>query len=145
MGQPCLSQLVAKERRFDIVGTMERKELIRTIYLYLFSLLGLVLIVIGTVRLVDLGLKTWVFKKADQVVVYPEYPRMVKPISEEETALTPEQEEKYKAEQREYQEREREARRERTAANSIALLIVGTPLFAYHWRVIQRAKEDKKS
>jgi hypothetical protein len=124
---------------------MERKELIRTVYLYLFSLLGLVLIVIGTVRLVDLGLKTFIFKKADQVVVYPEYPRVVKPTGETAEKLTPEQEEKYKQEQLEYQEREREARKERTAANSIAMIIVGVPLFAYHWRVIQRAKGEKKS
>lgn len=125
---------------------MERKELIRTIYLYLFSLLGLVLIVIGTVRLIDLGLKTWVFTKADQVIVYPEYPRAIKPgVDSTETELTPEQQEKYKAEQQEYQEKERDSRRQRTAANSIAMIIVGAPLFAYHWRVIQRAKEERKS
>jgi hypothetical protein len=124
---------------------MERKELIRTIYLYLFSLVGLVLIVIGTVRLVDLGLKAWVFTKADQVIAYPEYPRIAKPGAETEGELTPAEQEKYKQEQMEYQERERESRRQRTAANSIALLIVGVPLFGYHWRVIQRAKEERKS
>ena len=127
---------------------MERKELIRTIYLYLFSLVGLVLIVIGTVRLIDLGLKTWIFTKADQVVVYPEYPRAIKLGTDSaatETELTPEQQEKYKQEQLEYQEKEKDSRRQRTAANSIALMIVGIPLFTYHWRVIQRAKGEKRS
>jgi len=130
------------------IKNMERKELIRTIYLYLFSLVGLVLIVIGTVRLIDLGLKTWIFTKADQVVVYPEYPRAIKPgvdSAATETELTPEQQEKYKQEQLVYQEKERDSRRQRTAANSIALMIVGVPLFAYHWRVIQRAKEERKA
>ena len=50
--------------------------LIRKIYLYTFSLVGLVLVVIGGVRLVGLGLKTFVFIKAD---VYYEYP-MSRPV-----------------------------------------------------------------
>ena len=35
--------------------------LIRTIYLYLFALLGLALLTIGGVRFVDMGLKAFVF------------------------------------------------------------------------------------
>ena len=58
---------------------MERKEIIRVIYLYLFSFVGLVLITVGMVRLVDLGLKVYIFKKADQVLIYPEYPYPAKP------------------------------------------------------------------
>ena len=120
----------------------DRKELIRTIYLYLFSLVGLVLIVIGCVRIVDLGLKTWIFKKADQIIAYPEYPRVLKPGTiETEEALTPEQEEKFRIEQLAYQEKEQEARTERTAANSLAMLIVGIPLFWYHWKTIQGDKK----
>ncbi len=71
---------------------MERKELIRTIYLYLFSLVGLVLVVIGLVQLVDLGLKAYVFTKADQYIRYPEYPsvKFVSAPGESEEALTPE-------------------------------------------------------
>ena len=122
---------------------MERKELIRTIYLYLFSLVGLVLVVIGCVRLVDLGLKAWIFKKADQIVIYPEYPRKYIAPGESVKELTPEEEEKYKEEQLEFQTKEKEAQRERTAANSLAMIIVGTPLFLYHWRTIQRNKEQK--
>ena len=57
--------------------------LIRKIYLYTFSLVGLVLVVIGGVRLVGLGLKAFVFTKAD---VYYEYP-MARPMK---VALTPE-------------------------------------------------------
>ena len=47
---------------------------IRKIYLYLFSAIGLIVVIIGSVQLVDLGLKTFVFKKAD---VYLEYPRPI--------------------------------------------------------------------
>jgi len=45
---------------------MEKHSLVRTIYLYLFALVGLTLLVIGTVRFVDMGLKAFVFTKAEQ-------------------------------------------------------------------------------
>lgn len=118
---------------------MDRKELIRTIYLYLFSFIGLVLIVIGVVRIVDLGLKMYVFKNADQVLLYPE-PKVVAPMQEGQTIkeLTPEAQAKNKQDQVEYQTKQQEAERERTAANALAMIIVGTPLFAYHWKIIQK-------
>jgi len=43
--------------------------LIRKIYLYTFSLVGLVLVVIGGVRLVGLGLKTFVFTKITAMIM----------------------------------------------------------------------------
>jgi len=123
----------------------ERKELIRTIYLYLFSLVGLVLIVIGMVRLVNLGLRVAVFKNADRVVSYPVYPRSalkelpteaeIERLSEEEQALF--------EEKQIVAEKENVARnRERTASDSLAMIIVGTPLFLYHWRTIQKNKKS---
>lgn len=50
--------------------------LIRTIYLYLFALLGLVLLTIGGVRFVDMGLKAFVFTKAEEEVrlIYDQVP-----------------------------------------------------------------------
>jgi len=42
------------------------KNIIRTIYLYIFALLGLVLVIIGGVRFVDMGLKAFVFTKAEE-------------------------------------------------------------------------------
>jgi hypothetical protein len=120
---------------------MERKELIRTIYLYLFSLVGLVLIVIGMVNLVDLGLKALVFKNADQPIFYPSYPMKLVSPDAKETALTPEEEEKYRAEQEEAQKKQQQSERERSASNAIAMILIGTPLFLYHWRTIQRDRK----
>jgi hypothetical protein len=121
---------------------MERKEFIRTIYLYLFSLVGLVLVVIGLVQLVDLGLKTYIFTKAEQTVIYPEYP--VKPISTtDQRELTPEETAAYRTAQEEAQRQQNDSQRARTASNSLALLIIGTPLFLYHWRTIKRDKQTK--
>lgn len=124
---------------------MERKELIRIIYLYLFSLVGLVLIVIGSVRLVDLGLKTFIFTRADQVLIYPVYPRPAPLEGEKDEELTPEEEAKFQEEQRKYEEEQRRSQRERTAANSMAMLIVGVPLFWYHWRLVQKIKTSQET
>lgn len=121
---------------------MDKKEIIRWVYLYLFTVVGLVLIVIGAVQLIDLGLKTYVFTKADEPYVYPEYPRTSKALPGEEIAeLTPEEKAKYDAERLAADEKSRQSQRQRTAANSIALLIVGIPLFGYHWTRIQKERK----
>ena len=44
-----------------------RNPIIRTIYLYLFSLVGLGMLVVGSAMIINLALKTWIFTKADQV------------------------------------------------------------------------------
>lgn len=121
---------------------MERKELIRTIYLYLFSLVGLVIVVIGLVNLVDLGLKAFVFKSADQPINYPSYPYPAKVMAPdgEGSAMTPEEEAKYKAEQMEAEKRQRQSERERSASQALAMIIIGVPLFTYHWKIIQKDK-----
>lgn len=122
---------------------MERKELIRTIYLYLFSLVGLVIVVIGLVNLVDLGLKAFVFTNADQPISYPAYPVKVASPDAQGNAMTPAEEEKYNADQAAAQEKQRQSDRERTASNAIAMIIIGAPLFLYHWRIIQKDRKPR--
>ena len=125
---------------------MNKYPLIRKIYLYLFALIGLVLITIGCVRLVGLGLKTYIFTKAD---IYIEYP-MAKPIR---TALVEgdkvegdkagEFEQPTKEEIEEYQNKQQTANRQREAAESLAFIIVGLPLYLYHWSMIKKDKKEE--
>ena len=97
--------------------------MIRTAYLYLASLVGLALIVIGCVSLVNLGLKTFVFKQADQVIVYP-WPRQeLEPAGTEAGAIEQEQ-----IDYQIYREQEQTAQRQRSAASALAMIIVGLPL-----------------
>ena len=113
--------------------------LIRKIYLYTFSLVGLVLVVIGGVRLVGLGLKAFVFTKAD---VYYEYP-MARPVKV--PALEGKAEEfqqPSKEEVEAHQRDQRTANRQREAAESLAMIIVGLPLYLYHWRMVKKEKDD---
>jgi len=138
---------------------MSRYPLIRTIYLYLFALLGLVLITIGTVRFVNMGLKIFVFTQAeeDQYIRYPEPPMPYaaapfekakgdQSLSEEERAQIKTYLEEYKKwkEQRDKIDY-RLVQRHRDASMNIALILVGLPLYLYHWRIIQKETKDNNS
>lgn len=119
---------------------MPKHPIIRKIYLYLFTLVGLALVTIGCVRLVGLGLKTFVFTKAD---VYYEYP-MARPIKTpliiEESQKPTEFEQPTKEEVEEYQQKQKSSNRQREAADSLAMIIVGLPLYLYHWQLIKKEK-----
>ncbi|MGM0482741.1 MAG: hypothetical protein ACQEP6_02670 [Patescibacteria group bacterium] len=110
---------------------------LRLVYLYLFSLVGLVLVIIGSVQLINLGLTTWVFTEADEVNVYP---TQKMPDPESESEVDPEEEKRMEEERAEYLEKERTARRQRKAAEALAMIIVGLPLYLYHWNMIRKER-----
>lgn len=118
---------------------MNKYPLIRKIYLYLFALIGLVLITIGCVGLVGLGLKTYVFTKADMYYDYP----MARPlkIAPAEENKTEELQQPSKEDIEKYQQEQKTANRQREAAESLASIIIGLPLYLYHWRIIKKEKE----
>ena len=115
---------------------------IRKVYLYLTSLVGLVLMLIGAIQLVNLGLKTWVFTKAD-MEYYGEIcdqPRAKVLSTPDKTELEgPTAEEIAKCEQREKERRQ--ARKQADAARSIAFILVGLPVYLYHWNKIKGERD----
>ncbi len=107
---------------------------IRNIYLYLFSFIGLLIVVFGLVQLVDLALNVWVFQDADLYDIGPRYPGAPeKEMSDAEQAA-------YDAKIEEYNRSEQIRSRQRQLSNSISMLLVGVPLYLYHWRIITREK-----
>ena len=96
--------------------------LIRKIYLYLFSLIGLVLVITGCVQLVDLGLKAYVFTAADQYLSYPVAAPAV-PAGNGITPTAPAQ--PTDAQMQAYQDQQTKSQRESTAAEALAMIIVG--------------------
>ncbi len=108
---------------------------IRRVYLYLTSLIGLVLVLIGSVQLINLGLKTYVFTKADDQYYYGACQR---PAALEEGKPVPAFDEKECETQR---SEERSARRQNQAANSIAFILVGVPVWMYHWRKVKDERD----
>ncbi len=110
---------------------------IRLLYLYLFSFVGLIVAVIGTIRLLELGLKVYIFKGADQY----EYARPMVPGTDV-PKISNEESERQEQEQKDIQTRENKRQREREMSGALAMILVGFPLYKYHWNVIQ--KEHKK-
>ncbi|MDD4931488.1 MAG: hypothetical protein PHG66_05095 [Candidatus Colwellbacteria bacterium] len=131
---------------------IKHSSVVRTVYLYLFSLVGLCLIVIGGVRFLDMGLRAFVFPKADEneaVMRVPTYPPFsesdIKKIASKE-GLTEDEKasiELWVLDYKKWQESEVKydyvaMRRSQEASTSIALILIGLPLYLYHWSVVRR-------
>ncbi|MGB0757237.1 MAG: hypothetical protein ACPGO5_02150 [Patescibacteria group bacterium] len=133
---------------------------IRTVYLYLFALVGLAITVIGATMLVNLALKAWIFTEADSdTYYYNERPpslvidrdvELVESLQncDEGCELTDAQLkqidawladyewwlENNKNDQTDFQKR----RRQQQASTALSMIIVGVPLYLYHWATIKR-------
>ncbi|MGE5392552.1 MAG: hypothetical protein ACM3NH_02315 [Candidatus Saccharibacteria bacterium] len=106
---------------------------VRKVFLYLFAIIGLVLVIIGGVSLVDLGLRTYVFTKADSS--YCAY--SIAPVEKTGTEPTAEQQAAEKARC----EEQRVADKQRQASTAIAQIIIGLPLYLYHWNRIRKENQ----
>lgn len=102
---------------------------LRLLYLYLFSFVGLLITVIGSIQIVDLTLKTYIFK-VDEYNYYPE----TVPVEGSKPIMSPD-------ESRKRNEEEQANQRKRQLSNSLAMIAIGAPLYLYHWKTIK--KESK--
>ncbi len=131
--------------------------LIRTIYLYLFALVGLALLTIGTVRFVDMGLKAFVFTQAEDMQRLYQGPGMPYPLErieklQEEEGLSEEEKATIKRWLADYEDWEKRssqtdpvtAQRHRDASTILAMILVGLPLYLFHWRIISRETKGKE-
>ncbi|MFH1610643.1 MAG: hypothetical protein ABIA91_02020 [Patescibacteria group bacterium] len=145
-----------------------KNPIIRTIYLYLFALVGLAMLIIGTSMIINLGLKALIFTQADQQDRYANRPAQVylqdpdmKTVEQlkvcgDTCELTPEQRERiddWLVDYQEWQDSEKNLdsdryilrNRQRQASTAISLILVGLPLWLFHWFTIKRdlrRKED---
>ncbi len=134
--------------------------IVRTIYLYIFALLGLIFTIIGTVRFVDMGLKLFVFTKAEeqqrisykQPIAEPYQLQRIKDVQNDE-GFTEEEKEIIREWLEDYQEWKENAekidyaniRRHQDASSSFSFILVGLPLYFYHWKIIKtETRENKK-
>lgn len=104
---------------------------LRLLYLYLFSFVGLLITIIGSIQILDLALKTYVFR----VTEYSFYPEPVK--QEGGSDLSP-------AEMERRNNLEQTNQRKRQMSNSLAMILVGAPVYLYHWRTLKRETSAKK-
>lgn len=148
---------------------MSKQSLIRTIYLYLFATLGLVLLTIGGVILIELGLKMTIFQKADiDRLSRPIMAPMIieKTIQEADFVsvlekcntdpgcdFTDEDKEliqSWLADYSQWKQQDAEIsyttqQHQRQASRAIALILIGLPLYLYHWTVIKMDIKKSKS
>ncbi len=105
-------------------------------YLYLVSVIALVIAVVGAIILLNMALKTWVFPKADRDYYYggPCYSTKPVAVNEAPAECTPEEE----AKQKQIADDNRSAQKQRDAAQALAMLLVATPVWYFHWRMARR-------
>ncbi len=106
---------------------------IKKAYLYLVSLISLVILIIAGIMLINMALKTWVFPKADQDIYYSA-PMPSTCVDANDLNCKPLSKEEYDKQQRE----QRSAQKQRDAAQALAMIIVATPVFYYHWKLARK-------
>lgn len=138
---------------------LEKHTLVRAIYLYIFAILGLVLVIIGSVRLIDMGLKTFIFKGAEapeqfynRYTCQSSLPFPVEKMQSFQTAddLTVDEKATLKTFLENYEKCQEQgakidylsSRRQQEASSILAMIGIGLPLYFYHWGIIK--KETKK-
>jgi hypothetical protein len=142
--------------------TISKNSLIRTIYLYSFSLLGLILMVIGSVNFLDMGMRAFIFTKADEgmndnymmscppTAVMEKFGK-VDGNASESFNLTIEDKEMMSMWKQDYKNWKDMPKvdyvtqqRHRDASNNLALIVIGLPLYLYHWFVIRKELKNAK-
>ena len=88
-------------------------------YLYLVSVISLVIAVIGAIMLINLALKSWVFTKADQ-----NYYAMTCPVSPDGKSTGCDNSQMVAQDKV-----NRASQRQNTAAQAIAMIVVATPVW----------------
>ncbi len=112
---------------------------IKKIYLYLVSVIALVITVVGAIMLLNMALKTWVFPKADDYGRYPiscAQPAVKNPDGS--VAPAPECDPKFEEQQRKAEEDNRRAQKQSEASQALAMIIIAAPIWYYHWRLARK-------
>jgi hypothetical protein len=102
-------------------------------YLYLVSTISLIIAVIGAIMLINLALKAWVFTKAD--MNYYSTP-CVAPVTVGNTSTGCDQ--ATLDAQAQQAKDQQTSQRESTAAEALAMIIVATPVWYYHWKMARK-------
>ena len=102
-------------------------------YLYLVSAISLIIAVVGAIMLLNLGLKTWIFPKADRNYYSYPCPATVEPNGKavicDQAALDL---------QRKQDEENRSSQKQSEAAQALAMIIVATPVWYFHWKMARK-------
>jgi hypothetical protein len=104
-------------------------------YLYLVSVISLVIWVIGGIQLLDMGLRAAVFQKADRDY-YGGYCSSAKPVGPD--GRTPECTPEEEARQKQIAEDNRAAQKQRETAQALSMIIIAAPVWFFHWKMARK-------
>ncbi|MEK7652156.1 MAG: hypothetical protein AAB351_03080 [Patescibacteria group bacterium] len=111
---------------------------IKKAYLYVVSLVSLIIIMVGAITLLNMGLK--ILLNAEEYYAYPMMSVNCEAIpAERGAAVKPtECDSNYQAKQQEAEKKNQQQQRKRDIAQSLAMIIVGVPVFYYHWKLARK-------
>lgn len=106
---------------------------IKTVYLYLVSLISLIILVIAGIILINLAIKTWVFPKADNELYTAYCPAITETTPDGQNVSQPKE-----CTDPAYAKDQRTAQKQRDASQAIAMILIGAPVFYYHWKLARK-------
>jgi hypothetical protein len=121
--------------------------IIKNIYLYLVSFVALMMVVFSLADLINTALRTWVFTKADYYGNYYVSEPACDPLSvkgsPEIKPLSTEECDKRRTQQKQVDEDNRIAQRQRDMVRDISMIVVGVPVFIFHWMTIRKKEKGE--
>lgn len=117
-----------------------KSNLIKNLYLYLVSFVALMMVVFSSADIINIVLRTYVFTKADDVNYYTA--PCPAPVNQDfksvsGTPTVPDCEAQ-RAIDKEQNEKNATAQKQRDIVRDISMIFVGVPLFAFHWRLTRK-------
>lgn len=106
---------------------------IKKVYLYVVSLVALIMLIIAAVTLINMGLK--VALHAEDNYGYPTCMAIAPAPDSKTTAVCDQAEQQREEEARKKQQTQQ---RKSDVAHSLAMIIVGVPVFWYHWKLARK-------
>lgn len=107
---------------------------IKKAYLYVVSLVSLIIIIIGATMLVNMGLKTVL--GVNDFRSYPQQPCAAQPTAPDGKTVACDPE--FAKQQAEYDKQTQKDQKKRDVAQALAFIIVGSPVFWYHWKLARQ-------
>lgn len=126
--------------------TTNRVAIIKNIYFYLVSFVALMMVVFSLADLINTALRTWIFTKAD----YYDYsytvpacdPLASKTMDTSTPKLSAEECAALQAQNEKRQQDSQESQRQRDMVRDISMIVVGLPVFVFHWLAIRKREQE---
>ncbi|MBI5221346.1 MAG: hypothetical protein HY979_00885 [Candidatus Magasanikbacteria bacterium] len=120
---------------------------IKNIYFYLVAFVALMMVVFSLADLINTALRTWVFTKADNFDYYAGPvpacdPTVAKTLDSSTPKISDAECAKVEATNKQRQKDSQEGQRQRDMVRDISMIVVGIPVFIFHWMTIRKKEQN---